>query len=70
MLRTRCALACGVLWLGWSGTAHAYLDPGTGSMLLQLLVGGAAGAAVLGKLVWRRLSSFWPLRRRDDHERG
>jgi len=33
----------------------AYLDPGSGSMLLQLLAGGVAGVAVAGKMYWRRL---------------
>ncbi len=35
--------------------AHAYLDPGTGSMLIQLLLGGVAGILVVGKLYWHRL---------------
>ena len=35
--------------------ALAYLDPGTGGMLLQLLLGGAAGLAVVLKLYWRRI---------------
>lgn len=34
--------------------AHAYLDPGTGSMILQVLLGGAAGLALAGKLYWHR----------------
>ena len=34
--------------------AQAYLDPGSGSMLLQILLGGAAGLAVLLKLYWHR----------------
>jgi len=33
----------------------AYLDPGSGSMLVQLLLGGVAGAAVILKLSWQRL---------------
>jgi hypothetical protein len=33
----------------------AYLDPGTGSMLAQLLVGGFAAAGVALKLYWRRV---------------
>jgi hypothetical protein len=33
-------------------SAHAYLDPGSGSMLLQLLLGGVAGLAVVLKLYW------------------
>ena len=38
--------------------AFAYLDPGTGSMILQLLLGGVAGALVIGKLYWHRLKEF------------
>ena len=36
-------------------SAHAYLDAGTGSMILQLLLGGFAGLALVGKLYWHRL---------------
>jgi hypothetical protein len=36
----------------------AYLDPGSGSVLLQLLLGGAAAMAVTVKLSWRRLLRF------------
>lgn len=38
--------------------ARAYLDAGTGSMLVQLLLGGVAGLAVLAKLYWRRLTAL------------
>lgn len=45
--------------LGFPGTSHAYLDPGTGSILLQAAVGSiAAGAAVIG-LYWQRVKSFF-----------
>ncbi len=33
----------------------AYLDPGTGSMLVQLLVGGLAALAVAVKLWWYKI---------------
>lgn len=39
--------------------AHAYFDPGAGTILLQLLLGGVAGAAVLGKLYWRKTVDFF-----------
>jgi hypothetical protein len=39
-------------------TRPAYLDPGTGSMMLQLLLGGIAGALVMGKLYWHRFRGF------------
>ena len=32
----------------------AYLDPGSGSLLLQALAGGVAAVAVAGKFYWRR----------------
>lgn len=53
MLEIACLLA--VLVLVAPTPAEAYLDPGSGSMLLQLLLGGVAGIAVLFRLYWRRL---------------
>ena len=41
--------------------AYAYLDPGTGSILLQLLLGGVAGFLVIGKLYWQRIKDFFGL---------
>lgn len=38
--------------------AYAYLDPGTGSMILQLIIGGVAGAMVVLKLYWHKLKQF------------
>ncbi len=32
----------------------AYIDPGSGSMVAQLAVAGAAGAAVAVKMGWRK----------------
>jgi hypothetical protein len=43
--------------------ASAYLDPGSGSMLLQVLLGGVAGVAVIAKLYWGRLLSLFGIRR-------
>jgi hypothetical protein len=37
--------------------AYAYLDPGTGSVLLQVLLGGVAGVLALIKLYWKRIKS-------------
>jgi hypothetical protein len=40
----------------------AYLDPGSGSMLLQMLLGGVAGVAVSIKMFGKRLLrmvTFW-----------
>lgn len=37
--------------------ATAYVDPGTGSVLLQMLLAGAVGVGVVVKLYWRKLRS-------------
>jgi hypothetical protein len=34
--------------------AQAYLDPGTGSFVLQLIIGGAIAAAATIRLYWAR----------------
>lgn len=44
--------------------AHAYLDPGTGSMILQVLLGGIAGVAVAGRFYWDRLLTMLGIRSR------
>ena len=35
--------------------AFAYLDPGTGSMLLQVILGGIAAVGVALKLFWHKI---------------
>lgn len=37
--------------------AYGYLDPISGSLILQALIGGFAGLAVLIKLYWRKLKA-------------
>ena len=37
--------------------AQAYLDPGSGSMLLQVILGGIAAVGVALKLYWHRLKA-------------
>ena len=36
-------------------SAFAYLDPGTGSMLLQVILGGVAAVGVAIKLYWHKI---------------
>jgi hypothetical protein len=44
----------------------AYLDPGSGSMMLQVLAGGIAAAAVTIKVYWRRLLVFLRIRKPEE----
>jgi hypothetical protein len=45
-----------------------YLDPGTGSMLLQLLVGGIAAIGVAAKFYWRRVLRLLRIRKDEPTE--
>ena len=47
-----------------------YIDPGTGSMLLQVILGGIAAAVVGLKVFWGRLLGFLRIRRRDDEPKA
>ena len=59
-MKKRLSLALLVLtgWLFLEAPVDAYLDPGAGSMLLQLLLGGFAALGVVAKLYWHRLISL------------
>jgi hypothetical protein len=49
-------LAIAAMIVGMStSSAYAYLDPGTGSIILQVLLGGVAGIALAGRLYWHKL---------------
>jgi hypothetical protein len=54
ILRTQ--VACGALLaVVFARPCAAYVDPAAGSMMLQLVLGGAAGVAIAAKLLWRRV---------------
>jgi hypothetical protein len=40
------------------GQASAYLDPGTGSYMLQLLIAGIASALLAVRIFWNSLIAF------------
>jgi len=48
----------------------AYIDPGTGSLVFQVLVGAAVGALVTVKLYWQRVKAFFARRRSPDDPGG
>jgi len=41
------------------GTSHAYLDPGTGSIILQAVIGVAVGGLFAVGLFWSRVKTFF-----------
>ena len=55
-----------ILILVFVDSAFAYLDPGTGSMLLQVILGGAAAVGVAVKLYWHKIRAAIGLRHKPD----
>jgi hypothetical protein len=46
------------VWLGSVSEAQAYLDPGTGSMILQMIIGGVLAISYTVKIYWRKIKAF------------
>lgn len=40
-------------------SAHAYLDPGTGSIILQAIIAGALGLSFTIKIYWKKIKAFF-----------
>jgi len=61
-------LTVGVLLLLVFSNAWAYLDPGTGSMMLQVILGGVAAVGVAVKLYWHKLRVAFGLGKKEESE--
>ena len=44
--------------LSWANDAHAYFDPGTGSMLIQLLMASVLGFMFTLRIYWRKFKDI------------
>lgn len=42
-----------------SQSVHGYIDPGTGSLVLQVLIASFVGALFLIKIYWGKLKAFF-----------
>ena len=49
-------LITAALWLATAGTAHAYIDVETGSMILQVMLAGLFGDLFTIKVFWRQIT--------------
>ena len=51
-----------LILLALTADAYAYLDPGTGSFILQMLIAGAVGMFSAVIIYWRKLKSLFTRR--------
>lgn len=56
------AFLCLGLFLIFPLPAYAYLDPGTGSYIIQMLVGAVLGGLFTVKLFWKNIKDFFTSR--------
>jgi hypothetical protein len=59
---TRVLLLAALMALVLAGPAEAYVDPGAGSMLMQLLLGGVMAGLVLLRSSWERVRGWFQRR--------
>ena len=45
--------------IAYTSPAYAYLDPGTGNMLLQGLIGGIAAVMAFLSIYWQKVKAFF-----------
>lgn len=53
------AVAAAAAALGFPRDVHAYLDPGTGSYVLQLVLAALLGGLFAIKLFWKNIKGFF-----------
>lgn len=51
--------AAALVLIASSGPAFAYIDPGTGSMILQGIIGGVAGGLFIMRTYWAKVVAFF-----------
>jgi len=59
-----------IFTLTFAHNAHAYLDPGSGSFMLQILLGTLVAGLFVIKQYWHRLNNYFKgrFRKKEDQE--
>ena len=55
---SRLTLVGAVIFIWASQPAYAYLDPGTGTIIIQGIVGAAAAASTILAIYWSKFKTF------------
>ena len=69
-MRFTTVLFAGTLFALSTNNAYAYMDPGTGSILLQGLIGTIASGMFVAKMYWAKIKSVVGLSSADAAETG
>jgi len=52
-------LICFTFIIFFNNKAFAYLDPGTGSIIIQAILGGIAAGATYCSMYWQKIKDFF-----------
>lgn len=72
MMTSGIARVCGILPLialflvMTTGSAHAYIDPGSGSIIIQAIIGAVAAGLFTLKIYWHRLTGLFSRGKNDE----
>jgi hypothetical protein len=69
-MRTNNAILAVAMWFMLTGNAYAYLDPGTASIALQVIIGAVASGLFMMKIYWAKFKSLIGMGGRDDDSDG
>ncbi len=62
-------LLCFVLLVLFPSVSMAYIDPGTGSMIIQMIVAGLVAVGISGKVFWGRIKGLFNKKTADADEK-
>ena len=57
--RIHSLLFMGLFFLAFTAEAHAYIDPGTGSYVFQMIIAALLGASFAVKVYWKKIKAFF-----------
>ena len=68
LLKRTCwfSLVIVVIMVVYAALAFAYIDPGTGSYIFQMLIAFILGAAFTVKIFWNRIKGYWGAKKEND----
>lgn len=69
-IKSNFVISCVLFLLIWGlfpPSAHAYIDPGTGSYILQIVIAGIAAGILAVKMFWGRIKSLFSGNRPKDN---
>lgn len=61
----RITVFCFLLTLLFSKNAYAYIDPGVGSYVYQLIIAALLGGGIVTRLFWSRIKGFFMRGKKD-----